>query len=310
MHNTRLWIIALFLLFSSCTPAIIEEQGPPINTYFCPHDNCTAVFAQVLAHSKQRDCALYEVNQPSVLQQLTTSRLVLDNDNKLAGYAAVYDTNAQYMHNKFCVLDDGVIVGSFNPTKTSDTAYNNLLFIPAPHVRSLYATEFDELYHKTFGGGTATRGSHMIYNGHDLTVAFCPDDDCEHLVTTELEHATHSVHFMTFSFTDTRLSDILIKKHRQGVSVQGIVEGQRRTIDSEQAEHLAQTGIPIAFESTSAIFHHKVFIIDNNTVITGSANPTGAGYHRNDENILIIKDPAVVQAFEHEFTSLNDLMLS
>ena len=47
--------------------------------------------------------------------------------------------------------------------------------------------------------------------------------------------------------------------------------------------------------------HHKVFIIDQETVITGSFNPTNAGDSKNDENILIIKDKGIAKQFKEEF---------
>jgi len=50
--------------------------------------------------------------------------------------------------------------------------------------------------------------------------------------------------------------------------------------------------------------HHKVFIIDGKTVITGSMNPTGSGNKRNDENMLIIHNEKVVNKFLEEFEDL------
>jgi phosphatidylserine/phosphatidylglycerophosphate/cardiolipin synthase-like enzyme len=50
--------------------------------------------------------------------------------------------------------------------------------------------------------------------------------------------------------------------------------------------------------------HHKVFIIDGNTVITGSANPTKNGLTRNDENILVIRSGKIAQQYLAEFKSI------
>ncbi|MBT4651615.1 hypothetical protein HOC13_03780 [Candidatus Woesearchaeota archaeon] len=46
---------------------------------------------------------------------------------------------------------------------------------------------------------------------------------------------------------------------------------------------------------------NKCFIIDQETIITGSMNPTGGGDTRNDENILIIKDKDLAEKFMEEF---------
>ena len=51
--------------------------------------------------------------------------------------------------------------------------------------------------------------------------------------------------------------------------------------------------------------HHKVFIIDGKTVITGSFNPTEGGDKRNDENILIIRDEGIAQKFREEFEQIH-----
>jgi len=50
--------------------------------------------------------------------------------------------------------------------------------------------------------------------------------------------------------------------------------------------------------------HHKVFIIDNEIVITGSYNPTKHANKANDENILIINDGNLAKMYEKEFNSL------
>jgi phosphatidylserine/phosphatidylglycerophosphate/cardiolipin synthase-like enzyme len=53
--------------------------------------------------------------------------------------------------------------------------------------------------------------------------------------------------------------------------------------------------------SFSKTMHHKVFIIDNKTVITGSYNPTKNANERNDENILIIHDKKIAEKYLKEF---------
>ena len=53
------------------------------------------------------------------------------------------------------------------------------------------------------------------------------------------------------------------------------------------------------------ILHHKVFIIDNATVILGSYNPTAAANTKNDENIIITHDETIAQRFVEEFERLR-----
>ncbi len=47
--------------------------------------------------------------------------------------------------------------------------------------------------------------------------------------------------------------------------------------------------------------HHKVFIVDEKIVVTGSFNPTNNGDKNNDENVVIIEDSAIAEMFVQEF---------
>jgi phosphatidylserine/phosphatidylglycerophosphate/cardiolipin synthase-like enzyme len=55
--------------------------------------------------------------------------------------------------------------------------------------------------------------------------------------------------------------------------------------------------------------HHKVIIIDGRTVIFGSFNFSNNADSDNDENLLIIDDPALAEAFEAEFQRVRDVAL-
>ncbi|MEW6094725.1 MAG: phospholipase D-like domain-containing protein [Chloroflexota bacterium] len=47
--------------------------------------------------------------------------------------------------------------------------------------------------------------------------------------------------------------------------------------------------------------HHKVMIIDESILITGSYNFSSSAEERNDENLLIIHSPEVARVFMDEF---------
>ena len=53
-------------------------------------------------------------------------------------------------------------------------------------------------------------------------------------------------------------------------------------------------------DTNPGIMHHKVFIIDEKTVVTGSMNPTQNGNERNDENILILHDEDIAKQYIKE----------
>ncbi|GAJ21443.1 unnamed protein product, partial [marine sediment metagenome] len=50
--------------------------------------------------------------------------------------------------------------------------------------------------------------------------------------------------------------------------------------------------------------HHKFAIIDNRLLLTGSYNWTFSAYNRNDENLMIIDDPEIIEIFQNQFVNL------
>ncbi|PJF26508.1 MAG: phospholipase, partial [Phototrophicales bacterium] len=50
--------------------------------------------------------------------------------------------------------------------------------------------------------------------------------------------------------------------------------------------------------------HHKVFIVDETTVITGSFNISSNATRSNDENLVIIQSPDIARLYIQEFDRL------
>ena len=148
---------------------------------------------------------------------------------------------------------------------------------------------------------------YMLYlNGKKYENYFCPEDNCKEHVIEELNKAEQSIYFMTFSFTDEDIADTLIKKSKT-MDVRGIMEAKRVNMQYNQYKRLVNNSIKIKKDTNPYTMHHKVFIIDNKTTITGSYNPTGAGNEKNDENILIINNRNITQRFLEEFDYLTSL---
>jgi phosphatidylserine/phosphatidylglycerophosphate/cardiolipin synthase-like enzyme len=51
--------------------------------------------------------------------------------------------------------------------------------------------------------------------------------------------------------------------------------------------------------------HHKVFIVDGKTVVTGSFNFSDSADEKNDENLIIIHDEAIAQQYRAEFARVH-----
>jgi len=50
--------------------------------------------------------------------------------------------------------------------------------------------------------------------------------------------------------------------------------------------------------------HNKFAIIDNRILLTGSYNWTFSANNRNDENLMVIDDPELIEIFQNQFINL------
>ncbi len=266
-------LIVLLLLLTACAKNIPIETGPPIETYFCLRDNCTIMLANLLANAGEAKCALYDVSQPEILQVLKNIEWKTE-DNK-----------PPLMHNKFCVINNSVVwTGSWNPTRT--TKANNVVIIHSQTLSRNYIDEYNELP----GGFKHTIYPKVRYNNVMIENYFCPEDRCKEHVLEQLKAARQEIVFMLADITD---KDVISQLQRTDIKVKGIID---------KSEKEALKALPFARNSS---IHHKVFIIDGKTVITGSYNPTMSGNERNDENILIIHDLSTARNFLDEYSEIT-----
>lgn len=108
---------------------------------------------------------------------------------------------------------------------------------------------------------------------------------------------------MTYSFTDNEIADELLGKKEEGVIVRGFFDKAQNSKWSVYPMLESKADVKVY---DKGVLHHKVFIIDNSTVITGSYNPTQNGNENNDENMLVIRDKEIASSFLDEFSALSN----
>ncbi len=316
-------LIILFGIFftygkPSLTGFVVFEPAPVVESsshdpvvLFCPRDACKETLIFLINNSPSVDCAFFDLDDGKLIGLFAQKqhRLVIDvrnfNDTLTALNSKPAD-GKRYMHNKFCILDGRVVVtGSMNPTYNDmDKNNNNLVIIPSTILAENYETEFEELWNGIVNKGGKTTHPIIVLNNKTIRNYFCPDDACETAVLRALQKTEKSIYFMAFSFTHKDIAELLIKKHREGVDVRGIFEKQQNSTHIVFSL-LEKNNLPILWDGNKYKMHHKIFIIDNKTVITGSMNPSLSGTQGNDENILIIDDVVLAQKFLDEFERLS-----
>ncbi|MFH0701263.1 MAG: phospholipase D-like domain-containing protein [Candidatus Woesearchaeota archaeon] len=289
----------------------VQSSGE-IGLYFCPQEDCEQALVQFLQSAENTiHCAMYEFDlkaaQEVVLQKQKQPemdvKVITDNDYLYEfNYSFVKSDSWGLMHNKFCIIDgEKVYAGSMNPTENcAKKNNNNLLLITSPLLAQNYEDEFQEMWNGTFKKGAPIRNPQLRIGSIPVENYFCPEDQCQERVKAELNKAQQEIYFMTFSFTDESIGNELLLKKKDGLTVKGVMETRMVTEDSQFARFV-HNGIETKKDGNPQTMHHKVFIIDNSTVITGSFNPTQNGNTRNDENVLIIHDREIAKRFLQEF---------
>lgn len=123
-----------------------------------------------------------------------------------------------------------------------------------------------------------------------IEVYFSPGAGCTEAIVRNLERATNSVLVQAYSFTSAPIAKAVVDAHRRGLRVRVILDKSQQTEKYSSADFLVHAGVSTLIDSSHAIAHNKIMVLDEATVITGSFNFTKAAEERNAENLLIIRD--------------------
>ncbi|MBN1502563.1 hypothetical protein JW930_03395 [Candidatus Woesearchaeota archaeon] len=302
----KLVFVFLFVLAScTITSNVVKEPDSEIYVYFCPRDMCKERLFDLIDSSDEIKCAFYDLDLPDLIIKLKEKNavVIIEDSNRLDDFYSGY--SAALMHNKFCIFDNSIVfTGSMNPTERGNYYNNNnILIIRSNYLAQNYIDEFNELKNNIYGKGSTVKNPVIQLGNTIVENYFCPEDNCKLRVINALKKANESIHFMTYSFTDKDIGNLLWNKRYLGLDVRGIFE-ERQISDYSRFEDLKEFSVT---DSNKYTMHHKVFIIDSRTVITGSYNPTANANERNDENLLIIHNEQIAGQFAKEFNYLWDI---
>jgi len=275
------------------------------------------------------DVAIYDFDLDNAADALVRAknrgvqvRMVMDSDTlnntkdqaiqravgkvKAAGIPIVGDNRQPIMHNKFVVRDgDTVWTGSWNFT-TGDTyrLNNNAVIFRSRELADNYAAEFRKMFEaKQFGPSKAKGVPHPVItiDGAQIQNYFAAEDGVARHVADQIRQAQHSIRFMAFSFTHDGIAQAVLDRAKAGVEVVGVFERTGSETRFSEYGKLKQAGLEVYQDGNPYVMHHKVFILDDDTVIFGSFNFSDNADKDNDENLLIVKDAGFARPFIEEF---------
>lgn len=233
-----------------------------------------------------------------------------------AGIPIRDDLRAGLMHNKFVVIDGHILwTGSMN--LTNNDVYrnnNNIVVIESPEVAAVYEAEFAEMWGGRFGPRSPAQSGQDVFdrNQRPFIIRFAPEDDPMAALVQLTGLAERSIRFMAFSFTHDDLGAAMRERAAAGVDVRGIFEAFGSSTIYSEMTPLYCAGLDVRRDGNAGMFHHKVIIIDETVVVTGSLNFSDNAAGSNDENILILADAGIaglyLEEFERRWAEARELM--
>lgn len=297
-----------------------------------PNGPAQEMFKLIASARQTLDAAFYDIGDMGVAKALIDAkakgirvRVVTDTDNmtpmsadkgqtelretiaalKQAGIPVVDDQRSGIMHHKFLIVDNQAVwMGSTNSSTSSLYNHNNnALTIRNAQIAENYFSEFERMFtQRIFGPNPARQIPHPVVKVGNTTIRtfFSPKGGGTEAIMDVLNRAQKSISFMTFSFTDKDVANLMVAKKNAGLRVEGVYDqclgyGQYSTYHIMKAN-----GIYTRMDGNEALLHHKVIIADD-TVITGSFNISANADKTNNESMLIIENNYVASAYNAEY---------
>ena len=311
-------------------PSALPSGQPAIQLYFTRPGEAAQPAEDELVQAIDEarftlEVASYNFNLWSVRQALLRAqrrgvdvRMVVDSDHLLepevadllkAGIPVVGDRGPGLMHHKFVVIDGlDTWTGSMNLTYGGARLdHNNWVKLRSTLLAEDFRREFDEMFvEDRFGPASRADTPHpsLQVDGTQLEVLFSPDDRVAARLVALLREARRSIDVMAFSFTADALAEAMLDRARDGVTVHAVLDEGQANASGAEFSRLQQAGLDVRLERSDGLLHHKVIVIDGETVITGSYNFTRSAEEQNDEAVLILHDSELARQYLEEFETL------
>ncbi|NCA83226.1 MAG: DUF1669 domain-containing protein [Opitutae bacterium] len=283
-----------------------------------------AVVAFIGSAGKTLDVCVYDLNLPEFAQALLAAhargvkvRVIISEENAAKAYAVAEQlaemeklgiltlahNRSGLMHNKFMVADgERIWTGSYNLTRNcSRFNDNHAIVLESKELAENYSMEWTEIFEKRHGKRFAYPTPHPKVDVGGVLVQnyFTPEDDVRGAIIAEMARATNEIAIMAFSFTDKAMTDAVREALGRRVRVVIVLDSGMATHPGANTKALEAMGANVRM-SPGVLLHHKVIVVDRQTVVLGSANFSASAFDKNDENVLIVRAPNFAQAMLRE----------
>jgi len=138
----------------------------------------------------------------------------------------------------------------------------------------------------------------------DITVYFSPNGGCQYAVISEIRKAVQSIDIAMYYLSSRDIAQALLKAQERKVKIRIVLDQGQEIESASKSGYLVKHGFQIKYHLGFGLMHNKFAIIDGKTMITGSFNWTITAEERNEENLLVIRDPDTINKFQERFNYL------
>ncbi len=199
------------------------------------------------------------------------------------------------MHLKILVIDDAQVwIGSANMTYDSLRTHGNIV---AAMTNPALATTIQQRTSQTPPSGTSPNTpviafSHNTPNGDtqhgELWFLPSPEQGLDRLINA-IQSAKKQLRIAMFTWTHPRLTQAVIDAHKRGVIVEVVIDAkQGQGAGAETLHNLKKAHVNATLSNGDGLLHYKMLIVDNHTLVCGSANWTRAAFKHNDDCMLFL----------------------
>ena len=306
---------------------MLKGRFGPSDVYFFLGPSPTmekALLAYIASASKTLDVCVFDMNLPDVAQALIAAkkrgvkvRVIIDRDNAKKAYdiedeleemdklgiLKLAHNRSGLMHNKFMIADGiRVWTGSYNFTRNcSHFNDNHAIVFENKQLAENYQMEWTEIFEGRHGKRFAYPTPHPVVRMGDTVIEnyFTPEDSTREAIVAAMAKATNEIAMMAFSFTDAAMTKAIEDALQRGVRTIVLLDSGLAKHPGANTKELEKMGANVR-RSPGVRLHHKVIVIDRETVVLGSANFSNSAFDKNDENVLIVQAPSFAQAMARE----------
>lgn len=291
------------ILESHCTE--LPSSSTPLRLYSNQtQDDLTQLYLQSIKEAQQSiDIVIYSLLDKRIIAALQQkidegipvfivcdAKASVGIGRKLIGATIVKRFGPGLTHQKILIIDhDKILLGSANFTHDSMRVHGNLVI--GLNNAALAKTMVDKI-HSMDEEGNYTPLMHLVTKAGNQTVELWQLPDNSHAaekIIQLLRTAKKSIKVAMFTWTRYDFTKELINASLRGVKVETVIDRYSgKGASAKIVEMLKKAKIPVHFNTTQGLLHHKFAYIDEEILINGSANWTNAAFKTNDDVFLIV----------------------